>query len=366
MKYNNTNNMKRLVLLAILPALVIAGCGQDEAAEQQTKPAPKTVKYQLATAVKTAIPQTIKLPAQLAAYQEVSLYPKVNGYVKTVLVDIGAVVHKGQLLMTLEAPELQQQVMQAKEKYARTKSDFSLGRENYQRLLQAAKTPGAVSQMDLSSARTKVESDSALTNAENANWQLQQTMLGYLAITAPFDGVITERNVHPGALVSATVKDKPLLELKQVSHLRLQVDVPEATAAHITTGQQVAFYLSAYPGEKMTANVSRVAKNINPQLRSERVELDVANTGSKLSPGMYADVLLNATGNPNAFSVPKSAVVTSTERKYVIVVRNGLTLKVDVATGNETGTAIEVLGDIQPGEQVISNASDDIKEGTHI
>ncbi|WP_158559082.1 efflux RND transporter periplasmic adaptor subunit [Deminuibacter soli] len=344
-----------IVLLAA--GIALYGCSQNKASEKHTPAAAAAGSvYKLAAITKAGLMQTVKLPAQLAAYEEVSIFPKVNGYVKKVLVDIGEPVHRGQLLMTLEAPELLQQTMQAKEKYARSKSDFTLDKENYQRLLQAAETPGAVSPMDLSTAHSKMEADSSLSNAESANWQLQQTMLGYLQVQAPFDGVITERNVHTGALVSAAAKDKPMLELKQINHLRLQVDIPEGIAANLNKGQDVVFYLSAFPGKKMTAQVSRIAQNVNLQYRTERVELDVQNTAGKLTPGMYADIVLDAKGNPNAMSVPKSAVVTSTERKYVIVVRAGQTVKVDVATGNETAAAVEVLGDLKPGEQVIVNA----------
>ena len=134
----------------------------------------------------------IKLPGQLAAYQEVSIFPKVNGYVKDVKVDIGSHVKKGQLLMTLEAPELEQSTMQAKEKYARTKADLSIDREHYNRLLEASQTPGAISPLDLSFVKSKMESDSAVSNAAKSNWQMQQTMEAYLVVTAPFNGVITD------------------------------------------------------------------------------------------------------------------------------------------------------------------------------
>ena len=229
---------------------------------------------------------------------------------------------------------------------------------------EAARTPGAISPMDLASAKAKRDADSSLSNAERANWQMQQTMMGYLRVTAPFDGIITQRNVHPGALVSAESKDnKPMLELKEVDHLRLQVDIPEGVAANLRKNQEISFFLSAYPGKKLTGLISRVSRNINMQFRTERVELDVYNKDGALSPGMYADVLLDSKGNFNAFSVPKSAVVTSTERKYVIVVRGGKTVKVDITTGNESISKIEITGALRSGEEVIANASDEIKEG---
>jgi len=361
--------MNKIILIVLsTTTLFIYGCSDNKAAEKQTAdPAALAPRYDLVSANRQAVQQQIRLPAQLAAYQEVSIFPKVNGYVKSVLVDIGSHVREGQLLMVLEAPELEQAVVQARERYARALADYAISRDNYQRLLEASQTPGAISPMDLATARAKRDADSALSNAEKANWQMQQTMMGYLQVTAPFSGVITQRNVHPGALVSAEGKDnKPMLELKEVDHLRLQVDIPESVAGGLGTKDSVAFYLSAFPGKRFTGRISRVSMNINMQFRSERVELDVYNKDEALTPGMYADVLFDSRGNPNALAVPKSAVITSTERKYVIVVRNGKTVKVNVSTGNENSDLVEIVGDVRPGEEVISNANDEIKEGITI
>jgi membrane fusion protein (multidrug efflux system) len=356
-----------LIVIIVAGSLAgfLAGCSDKKDPSAKAIPAAAPL-YHLIKAQKKGVEQLIKLPAQLAAYQEVSIFPKVNGYVNSVLVDIGSHVRQGQLLMVLEAPELEQASMQAKERWARAVSDYSISKDHYERLLEASATPGAISPLDLASAYSKKDADSALSNAEKANWQMQQTMLGYLRIEAPFRGVITQRNVHPGALVSAENKDKPMLELKEVDHLRLQVDIPEGIAASLRNNQEIAFYFSAFPGKRMTGRISRISMNINLQFRTERVELDVYNKDEALTPGMYADVLFDSRGNANALAVPISAVITSTERKYVIVVRNGRTVKVDVTTGNENNKEIEIIGDLQPGEEVIANADDEIKEGIHV
>jgi len=357
---------KQAIIVVLLTAISFYGCSSSEKKDPENKTAAIVAPphYELAKAERQSVEQVIKLPAQLAAYQEVSIFPKVNGYVTTVLVDIGSHVRQGQLLMVLDAPELVQAVMQAKEKYARTVSDYAISRDNYERLLQAARTPGAISPMDLASAKAKKDADSSLSNAEKANWQMQQTMTAYLRVTAPFTGVITQRNVHPGALVSAESKDgKPMLELKEVDHLRLEVDIPESIAATMRKNDTVSFYLSAFPGRKMTGAISRKSMNISMQYRSERVEQKETNKEEVLTPGMYADVLFDSKGNPNSLAVPKSAVVTSTERKYVVVVRDGRTVKVDVSTGNESNNKIEITGEVKPGEEVIANANDEIKEG---
>lgn len=360
--------MKSAIVILSAILFYASGCSNVKSnASQEAAPVQPPSAFHLAKIEKTDVEQTLKLPAQLAAYLEVSIFPKVNGYVKSVSVDIGSRVKQGQLLMILEAPELEQAVSEAKEKYARAKSDYTIDKENYERLKEASQTPGAISPLDLATAKSKTEADSSLSNAEKSNWQMHQTMMGYLIVRAPFDGVITERNVHPGALVSAETKDvKPMLELKQVSHLRLQVDIPEGIAASLREKDTVSFFLSAFPGEKFTGHVSRKSMNVNAQFRSERVEMDVYNKQGNLAPGMYADVILENKGNAGALSVPKSSVVTSTERKYVLVVRDGKAYMADVSTGNETPDRIEVFGNLQAGEQVIVNANDEIKEGTAV
>jgi len=154
-----------------------------------------------------------------------------------------------------------------------------------------------------------------------------------------------------------------MLELKQVDHLRLQVDIPETIAATLRKNDTLSYYVAALPGQRLTARIARISDNINQQYRTERVEADVYNHDEVLTPGMYADVIFDSKGNRNALSVPSTAVVVSTERKYVIVVRDGKTVKVDVSTGNESNRRVEIVGDVKAGEQVIAPANDEIKEG---
>ncbi|HVX48529.1 MAG TPA: efflux RND transporter periplasmic adaptor subunit [Chitinophagaceae bacterium] len=356
--------MKQIIFL-IIPLASLISCSSPAGEKENATTADSTAApvYQVAAVVKSGVASTITLPAQLAAYQEVNIFPKVNGYVKDVLVDIGSHVNKGELLMTLDAPELLQASAQAKEKYARSAADFSIAKEHYTRLMEAAKTPGAISPLDLATAKDNMEADNAQSNAEKANWQMQQTMLDYLRVTAPFSGVITERNVHPGALVSANAKDVPMLELKQTEHLRLQVDIPEALAGGLNNKDTVTFYVNALKGVKFTGVIVRISGNINQQYRTERVEADVENNNGKLAPGMYAEVAFSSKGNALAFTVPKSAVVTSTERKYVLVVKDNAIKKVDVTTGSQNATSIEIYGAVQDGDSVIANANDEIAEG---
>jgi len=356
--------MNNMIFGIALSAILLNSCQSAKPDAPNENDSIEKPIYKLAAIQQTGLSSMIKLPGQLAAYQEVSIFPKVNGYVKEVKVDIGTQVRKGQLLMTLEAPELEQSSMQAKEKYARTKADLSIDREHYNRLLEASQTPGAISPLDLSFVKSKMESDSAVSNAAKSNWQMQQTMEAYLVVTAPFSGVITDRNVHPGALVSAESKDaKPMLELKEISHLRLQVDIPENLSGTMKVGDTISFFTSALPGKKITGHISRKSMNVNAQFRSERVEADVMNADELLTPGMYADVVIYSKGNASGFTIPKSGLVTSTERKYVLAIRSGRIQKVDVTSGNESGSSVEVFGNLDKTDSVIVHASDEIKEG---
>jgi len=359
--------MNKIFWLATLPAMFLAaGCSGDKADDKTAAAPPPVTHYSTTTIQARPVEQIVRLPAVLAAYQEVSIFPKVNGYVKSVLVDVGSHVRQGQLLMVLEAPELLQAMAEAKERYARAVSDYTIDKENYQRLDEASRTPGAISPMELATDRAKAQADSALANSEKANWQMHQTMTDYLRVTAPFTGVITIRNVHPGALVDASNKSVPMLELKEIDHLRLQVDIPETIAATLRQNDSLSYSLSALPGQRLTAKIARRSMNINAQYRTERVEADVYNHNETLAPGMYADVVFDSKGNKNALSVPASAVVTSTERKYVIVIRNGKTVKVDVTTGNEGNGRVEIVGAVTAGESVIAPANDEIKSGIRI
>lgn len=352
-------------LIVLLANILLSSCTENRA-EEKKKVGPKTQpqSYQFAKVESGGVTSTLRLPAQLNAYQEVSIFPKVNGYVKNVWVDIGSHVNKGSLLMELEAPELEQAVLLAKEKFVKANADFSVDKEHYQRLLEASKTKGAVSPMDLSTIKAKMNADTAVVNAEKASWDMQKTMTNYLKVVAPFSGVITERNIHPGALVSAMAKDKPMLELKQIEHLRLQIDVPEHLAVNLHQNDTLSFYVSALQGKKLRGKISRKSRSINAQYRSERIEVDVINKDGLLASGMYADVVIYSKGNKNALIVPKSSVITSTERKYVLLSDNGKIRKVDVSTGNYTPDKIEIYGDLKPGDTVITNASEEIKETT--
>ncbi|HSZ35437.1 MAG TPA: efflux RND transporter periplasmic adaptor subunit, partial [Puia sp.] len=154
---------------------------------------------------------------------------------------------------------------------------------------------------------------------------------------------------------------KPMLELKEVSHLRLQVDIPENLLGTMKVGDTLSFLTSAFPGKKIMAHISRKSTNVNEQFRSERIEADVNNENEFLTPGMYADIVIYSKGNESGFTIPKTSLVVSTEGKYVLAVRSGRIQKVDVTSGNQSGNLVEVFGNLNNSDSVIENANDEIK-----
>ena len=189
-------------------------------------------------------------------------------------------------------------------------------------------------------------------------------MEAYLELTAPFDGVITERNVHPGSLVGPSTG--ALLRIEQVSRLRLTVPVPEAYVGTITKGTNVEFRVSAFPDQTFRGVIARPAHSLDMKTRSMFVELDVNNPKQLLAPGMFAEVQWPVSRAQASLFVPRTAVVRTSERQFVVRVRNGVAEWVDVRRGELNGDVIEVFGDLREGDVVIRRGNDEIRPGTKI
>lgn len=348
--------------------LILASCGNNEEPKKAAAP-PSVPAYKTITLASRPISGNVQLPGVMQPYEFVMLYPKISGFVKSVSVDRGSLVKTGQVLITLEAPEVEQQVAAAKLKYTQAQATYITSKDRYRRLLETSKTPGTISPYDLDAAASKMQGDSATAQGEYANFKAQETMRSYLTVTAPFDGVITERNVHPGALVgpgTGNQNAKPMLVLQQLSKLRLVVDIPEQYAVQVKDGDDVHYKINALPGQDFKGKVSRSSQSLNNSFRSETIEIDVPNADNKFRPGMYAEVVLPTSGSANAYVVPKSAVVTTTEKKYVIKVDNNIARWVDISEGNQSNDSTEIFGSLHTGDEVIVNASYQVKDGSAV
>ena len=340
---------------------------EEQQQQEQQQAAVETPAVILTPVQRGKLSSTITVPGELLPYQQVELYAKVNSYVKGLMVDIGSQVHKGQLLATLEAPEINQQLSTANSHIKQQQSVYFASKATYDRLLNTSKTPGTISQNDLEQAEAKKNSDYANLEAVHSAYKESAANLAYLNIRAPFDGVITTRNVNLGAYVGPGGKGTdPLFVLQDQQRLRLVVSVPESYTGDLSKKNEVTFTVKSLPNQKFTAKIKRLAGALDEKLRSERLEIDVYNTSKRLLPHMFAEVNVPLPAKDSTFIIPKTAVVTSTERVFVIKVLNHRALWVNVQKGFQSGDMVEVYGDLKLGDQIVKQASDEIRDGSGV
>jgi membrane fusion protein, multidrug efflux system len=333
--------------------LALGAC--DPAAPPSPLPPPSSAPptIPVTPVVAQALTKAMRLPGELLPRREVAIYSRVPGFIERIEVDRGSAVKQGQLLVQLVAPELAAQRLEAE---ARVASDEA----TYRRLKEAASTPGVVSKNDLDIAEKTAEAGRARVKA----WREQEA---YLRISAPFDGLVTERNVHEGSLVAPSgAGSTPLVRIQEISVLRLVVPVPEVATGSITAGDKVAFTVPAYPGVPFAGTVSRTAQTLDVRTRTMPVELDVDNTPGKLAPGMFAEVQWQMKRREPTLFVPATAIATTTERTFVIRIAAGKTEWVDVRPGVSTSGGVEVFGALAPGDWVALRATDELRPDTKV
>lgn len=334
-----------------------------------------TQHTQLVKVESHSLPHTVPLTAQLLPYLETDVEARVPGYVERVLVDRGSVVRRGQTLLQLSAPEMLAQTSaaestlhQAEAELNQSQAQAAAAAGTAEKLAEAARTPGAVSGNELLQAQKQKEAADAIAASRAAAVKAAQDRLhaakemqAYLRVAAPYDGIITERLVHPGMMVGGAAT--PLLKLQQVSRLRLVVPVPENYVASVRRGKTVTFHVPARPGREFSGNVARIPQAMDAQSRSMLVELDVSNTDGQLAPGMYPTVLWPADAGDTLLFVPATSVVTTTQRTFVIAVRDGRALWIDVKKGLSAGEEVAVQGDLHAGQFVVKRATDELHDG---
>jgi RND family efflux transporter MFP subunit len=303
--------------------------------------------------VEQRLDTTVRLQGELSGYESVALYSRVQGYVEDVLVDRGSLVKKGQTLVRLSAPEM---VANRAEAESRAQEDAS----TCESLKGAAATPGAVAKHDIEIAEAKLAASRFRVDALRA-------LEAYLIMRAPFDGVVSERNVHPGALVGPPSGGAaPLLRIDQVSRLRLTVAVPEANVGVVAPGGKAEFMVSAWPGERFSGTISRIAHVIDSKTRTMPVEIDVSNGDSRLAAGMFADVLWPVRRASASLWIPTTAIVQTAERTYVDRVREGIVEMVSVRRGVALADRLEVFGPLNKDDLVLVRGSEELRDGTRV
>jgi membrane fusion protein, multidrug efflux system len=318
--------------------------------------------------------RTIPLTAELLPYLQTDIEARVPGYVEQVLVDRGSVVHRGEVLVQLSAPEMRSEtnasesmLRQAEAEEAEARAQAAAAASTYARLEEAAKTQGAVAGNELVQAEKQKDaadslllSRTAAARAAKARMAASGEMESYLRVRAPFDGTITDRFVHPGMMVEPN-GHTPLLRLQQTTRLRLVVPVPESYVGSVVRGGSVTFQVPAHPGKSYTGKIARIANAVDPQSRTMMVELDVSD--KTLAPGMYPTVDWPVGSNDMSLFVPGTSVVTTTERTFVIAAVNGHAHWIDVRKGPVAGDRVAIRGPVAEGQLVVRRATDEIREG---
>lgn len=348
-------------------ALALQACGSSESKDKKTEPT-EAPAIEVVSVQKGSISTSFNVPGELIAYQQVDLYAKVNSFIKKVYADIGTQVKAGQLLATMEAPEVNSQLSGAQSRLQSQEALYQASKATYKRLLETSKTPGTVSPNELDLALAKQNSDLAQLQAARAAYKESGANRDYLTIRAPFDGIITARNVSAGAYVGPSGKgsEMPVFTLQEQKKLRLAVSVPENYTGALSNKSEVSFTVKAFPGETFNAKVNRLAGALDSKLRAQRIEMDVTNTGKKLLPGMVAEVHIPVAGDGGAFVVPAKAVLNSTLGVYLIAIENGKAKWVPVTAGRQADDKTEVFGQLTPGQQIVKVASEEIRDGSEV
>ncbi|RYE11557.1 MAG: efflux RND transporter periplasmic adaptor subunit [Sphingobacteriaceae bacterium] len=359
------NFFKNLVFVSAL-GLLTACHSESETEDQQDSTA--TTALETVPLKKGMLSTDLNIPGELIPYQQVDLYAKENSFVKKIYVDVGSEVKQGQLLVTMEAPEINSNIAAAKSKLQSQEAVFTASNSNYNRLIETAKTPGTISKNDIDQAAARKNSDKAQLDAAQSAYQSVAATGAYLNIRAPFNGIITARNINTGAYVGPSGKgsDLPLFVLQEQKHLRLVISVPEVYTGMLKQKDEVSFSVKAMPNQHFNATVTRLAGSLDERLRSERLEMDVYNQNRKLLPGMYAEVNIPLPASDSTFVIPKTALVTSTERVFVIRVADHKAQWVDVKKGRESGDEVEVFGKLNPNDPLVKVATDEIRDGSAI
>jgi RND family efflux transporter MFP subunit len=356
-----------LVAAAVCAALAAGGLprlvARDQVAQQTAALSKPTVA--VITPMRASTQQALMLPGDIQAYQRAAIYARTSGYVKAWYADIGTHVHSGQLLAEIEAPEVDAQLDQARSDAAMASANYQIAKVTADRWADLLKK-NAVSRQSAEENISIMKAKQATLAAALANVKRLEQLQSYEKVYAPFDGVITVRNVDVGALIDAgnSGAPAPLFELSQTDRLRVFVNVPQDDAPYVAAGTKAQLSLSQYPGRTFAGTVTRTSGAIDPRSRSLRVEVDMDNPDGTLLPGAFAQVSLTlANANPG-LSLPANALLFRPHGVQVAVVdTHGVVSLRTVTLGRDFGTRVEIRSGLAGNEQVVVNPSDAISAG---
>lgn len=284
----------------------------------------------------------VSLPATLAPWQQAVLYAKVTGFVKKINVDKGDTVKTGQVLAEIEAPELEADLSKNEAESVALKPALEFATQEYDRLIKAQKSsPDLILPQQLEKARSELDKAKAAFDVVEANAKHARVMLGYMKITAPFDGIITARHVDTGALVNAGASK--VVDIVDASTIRLQIPVTEMESALVTPGKPVKATIDAAGSTPVEGTISRTAFALDPATRTMLAEADLKNADLKLHPGMYAMAKIAVEKHDNALLIPVTGLVMEKTNAFAFKHVNGKAVKTALTIGFTDGVNVEVL-----------------------
>jgi RND family efflux transporter MFP subunit len=308
--------------------------------------------------------QTLTLPGNIQPFNRAAIFARVNGYVKSWDHDIGTAVKAGQVLATIDAPDLDQQLGQAKATLASVRANHQIASLTANRnniLLQ--KQIVAQQLADQTTADEKAKE--AVVDANQANVRQLEAMQSFKTLSAPFDGVVTARNVELGMLInSGGGSGQALFEVSDLHRVRIYVQVPQSFSAGLTVGMKATFEMPQYPGVQFDATLSHISKSINPNSHSMQVELQADNAAGKFFGGSYCNVHFQIPTDANLVKIPSTALVTGNQGTQVATLdsNNKVVLK-SVQLGRDLGDSVEVLAGLSPSDRIINNPSETLASG---
>jgi membrane fusion protein, multidrug efflux system len=352
-----------LRLLAVTYGLLIEGCSGDHKNVDSKQSINDSVI--VFTLKKVQVNKQITFPAELIPLKRAEIFAKVSGYINEFRVDIGDHVTAGDLLTTLDAPEIISNFAQVNSEAQTAYSKYQTSLDNYSRLLKASKVSGTIAPGELERSKNQMLADSSASDASKSKLKAAEQLKDYLKIHAPFGGMITQRNFDPGTLVGANTS-RPLLILEDISLLRLRVPVPEEYTLAIPRTPVIQFTVDAQPGKIFTATLSRRSGSISLSDRSEIWEYIFQNSDNLLKSGMFATATIEFSRKDLSFLVPSSSVVTNLEKRFVIRVKDNKADIVDVKSAISVDDMTEIYGKLEEGDLLVTRATDEIKPGAKL
>ncbi len=317
----------------------------------------------------------IVLPGNIYAFTDSPIYSRTDGYLQKWYFDIGARVHKGDLLAVINTPELDQQLMQAQADLATAEANAriaSVTANRYQELLPSS----AVSKQETDTVSSTSEATKSTVQSSQANVQRLEKLQSFEKIYAPFDGVVTARNVDIGQLITSGSNGGPasqLFHMAAVNTLRIYVAVPQAYGDATKPGMMVDLTFNEYPGKMFPARVVRTSKYIDPSSRTLLVEVDYDNRKNLLTPGSYTEVHFHLKSGVPTLTVPASALMFRSEglrMATAVKSEDGTTLAklIPVILGNDDGRVVQVVHGLDAASEVIQNPPDSLvdNEPVHV